>query len=92
MMSTPKALRRANWNYSGRVDIVMREIVVTFDVVEVHRIGNAVDLIKIAQIPVQVRVIDDPSDVAFEMAVVDRIEPDERHEEPPVRFERQIAK
>jgi hypothetical protein len=92
MMSTPKALRRANRNYSGRVDIVMREIVVTFDVIEVHRIGNAVDLIKITKIPVQVRVIDDPSDVTFEMAVVDCIEPDERHEEPPVRFERKIPK
>ena len=91
-MSTPKVLRRANRNYSGRVNIVMREVVVTFDVIEVHRIRNAVNLIKIAEITVQVRVISDPSDVAFEVAVVDRVEPDQRHEEPPVRFERQIPK
>ena len=91
-MSTPKVLRRANRNYSGRVDIVMREVVMTFDVIEVHRIRNAVNLIEIAEIPVQVRVISDPSDIAFEVAVVDCVEPDQRHEEPPVRFERQIPK
>ena len=92
MMSTPKVLRRANWNYSRRVDIVVREVVVTFDVIEVHRIRNAINLIEIAEIPVQVRVISDPSDVAFEMAMVDRVEPDQRHEKPPVRFERHIPK
>ena len=91
-MSTPKVLRRANRNYSGRVDIVMREVVVSFDVIEVHRVRNAVNLIEITEIPVQVRVISDPSDVAFEVAVVDRVEPDQRHEEPPVRLERQIPK
>jgi len=91
-MNTPKVLRRANRNYSGRVDIVMREVVVSFDVIEVHRVRNAVNLIEITEIPVQVRVISDPSDVAFEVAVVDRVEPDQRHEEPPVRLERQIPK
>ena len=92
LMSTPKVLRRANRNYSGRVDIVMGEVVVPFDVIEVHRVRNAVNLIEITEIPVQVRVISDPSDVAFEVAVVDRVEPDQRHEEPPVRLERQIPK
>ena len=91
-MSTPKVLCWANRNYSGRVDIVMREVVVSFNVIEVHRIRNAVNLVEIAEIPVQVRVISDPSDVAFEMAMVDRVEPDQRHKEPPVRFERQIPK
>jgi hypothetical protein len=91
-MSIPEVLRRTNRNYSGRIDIVVREVVVTFDVIEVHRIRNAANLIEIPQIPVQVRVISDPADIAFEMAMVDRVEANQRHEEPPVRFKRQIAK
>src|SRR6476469_2593022 len=57
-----------------------------FDVIEVHSPGNAVDLVKIFQITVEMAVVDDPSKVAFEMSVIHGIEPDEGDEETPVRL------
>ena len=35
----------------------------------------------------QIRIIDDAAKVAFEMAVIDNVEPDERAEESPIRFD-----
>ena len=63
-------------------------VIVALDVIEVDRLGDAVDLIEVAQVAVQVRVVDDPAQVAFEMPVVDRIEANQRHEEAPIGLER----
>ena len=66
---------RPDWNNAGRVNIVMSNVVMTFDVIEVHRLGDARLLVEIAQIAIEVRVIDDASDVTFEVSVIDRIKP-----------------
>ena len=58
------------------------------DVIEIHGTGDSINLIKIAKVTVQARVINDPADVAFKMAIVNRVEPNQRDEKPPVRFER----
>ena len=54
-MRRPEILCRTNRNNPGRIDIVVSEIIMTFDVIEIHRVGNTFDLIKIAQIPGQIR-------------------------------------
>lgn len=87
-MRRPETLRRTDRDNPGRIDIVVSEIIMAFDVVKIHRIGNAIGLIEIAQIPGQVRVVNDPSDVTFEMTVINRVEPDQRNEQSPVCFER----
>ena len=69
---------------AGRVDVIMRHIVVALDMVEIDGLGNAVGLVKIFEIAEQVRIVDDPTDVAFEVAVIDRIEPDQGDEQLPV--------
>ena len=49
---------------TGRIDAVVCDVVVPLDVVKIHRFGNAVGLIKIFEIPEEIRIIDDSSDVA----------------------------
>ena len=53
----------------------MSNVVMTFDVIEVHRLGDARLLVEIAQIAIEVRVIDDASDVTFEVSVIYPIKP-----------------
>lgn len=72
----------------GRVDIVVRNVIVALDVIEIDRFGDAVDLIQIAQITVQIRIIHDAAKIAFKVPVVDRIEANERYEKAPIGFER----
>jgi hypothetical protein len=47
-MRRQEILRWADRNNPGGIDIVVSEIVMTFNVIEVHRIGNAIDLVEIA--------------------------------------------
>jgi len=87
-MRRPETLRRTDRDNPGRIDIVVSKIIMTFDMVKIYRVGNAIDLIEIAQIPGQVRVVHDPSDVTFKMTMVNRVEPDQRDEQSPVCLER----
>ena len=75
-MRRQKILYRSDRNNPGRINIIVSKVVVTFDVIEIHGLGDSINLVKITKITVQVRVISDPADVAFEMAMVNRIEPD----------------
>ena len=58
------------------------------DVIEVHGIGYPINLVKVTEVTGQARIVNDPADVAFKMTMVHRVEPDQRDEKPPVRFER----
>ena len=71
---------------TGRIDIVVRDVVMPLDMVEIHGLGNTVGLVEISEIPEEIRIIDDSSNIAFEMSVVDRIEPDQRDKKAPVGF------
>jgi hypothetical protein len=59
---------------------------VPLDVIHVDGVGNAGRLIKLAQIIRQVRVVDDAAQIAFEVAVIDRVKTDQRREQPPIGF------
>ena len=76
----------ADRNNTSGVDIIVRDVVVAFDVVYIDGLGNAVGLVKIFQIPEQVRVVDDSSEIAFEMSVVHGVEPNQCNKKPPVGF------
>lgn len=71
---------------TGRIDIVVRDVVVPLNMVEIHGIGDTVGLVEILEIPEEIWVIDDSSDVALKMSVVDRIELNQRDKEAPVGF------
>ena len=55
-----------------RIQIRMAAVVVALDEVDVHRLGDPVRLVEIAQEAPEVRVVDDPSQVALEVPVSTR--------------------
>src|SRR5438874_387058 len=79
---------RAERNDARRVDVIVRKVIVTFDVIKVHRLGNARQLVEIEQKTVEVRVINDAAEIAFEVDIIDRVEPDQRAKESPVCLHR----
>ena len=72
---------------TGRIDIVVGDVVVPLDMVEVHGVGDAVGLIEVFEVAEEVGVVDDPPDVAFEMTVVDGVEAYEGDEQAPIGFD-----
>ena len=89
-MVTPMRLRKvlvgADWDDTSRIDVVVRYVVMPLDMVDIHGISDAVGLVEVFEIPEEIRVIDDPADIALKMAIVDRIEPNQCDKKPPVGF------
>ena len=83
-MRTSEIKLRTERNDARRVDVIVCDVIVTFDVVEVYRLGNARQLVEIKQKTVEVRVINDSAEIAFEVDVIDRVEPDQCTKEPPI--------
>ena len=73
---------------TGWIDVVVGDVVVPLDVVEVDGIGDAVGLIEVFEVTEEVGVVDDPSKVAFEMAMVDGVEAYEGNEQAPIGFDK----
>ena len=77
-------------NASG-INFLVRHVVVPLDVIDANGFGDSGLLIKIEQVTLQVRVIDDPAKIAFEMSVIYDVEPNQRAEETPIGFDDAIA-
>ena len=65
----------------------VRHVVMALDMIEVDGLGDARLLIQVHQVTLEVGVIDDATDVAFKVTVIDDVEPDERAEKAPVSFD-----
>ena len=76
----------AGWIYLGMTLVVM-----PFNMVHVHGLGDARLLIKVPQVTIQVGVIDDSAQVAFEMDVINRIKAHQGAKEPPIGFHNAAA-
>jgi hypothetical protein len=61
-------------------------MVVALDVAEIHGCRNALDPEQGTHIVGKAGIVGNPSDVAFEMADIDWIKPNQRREQPPVCF------
>jgi hypothetical protein len=61
-------------------------VVMPLDVIEVHGVRDRWPLIELAREFHEVRIVGDSADIALEVQVVDRVEPDQRRKQPPVRF------
>src|SRR5580765_5217437 len=72
---------------SSRIDVVVSDVVVPLDVVEVHGVGDAVGLIEVFEVAEEVGIVDDPPEVALEMAMVDGVEAYEGDEQAPIGFD-----
>ena len=62
------------------------------DVIEVDRLGNIALLIQVHQIALQIPVIDNATQIALKMAVINDIEADKRAEQSPIGFYDAIVK
>ncbi len=78
--------QRSDRHDAGRIHVAMAAVIMPFDVIEVDGLGNARHLIEIAKIILEIGIVDDAPQIAFEVAVVDRIKSNERGEQAPVRF------
>lgn len=90
-MGSGKVLIGADRNDAGRIDVVVRDVVVPLDMIEIHGLGDAGCLVQVFEIPEKVGVINNPSDIALEMSVIHRIKANQRDEEPPVGFHKLLA-
>ena len=86
-MGGGKILVGTEGNDTGWIDVVMGDVVMPLDMVEVHGVGDAVALIEVFEVAEEVGVVDDPSEVAFEMTVVDSVEAYEGDEQAPIGFD-----
>jgi hypothetical protein len=91
VMGGTKILIGSEGNETSRIDVLMSHIIMPFDVIHIHRVGHAVKLIEIFEIAEQMGIIDNSSDVALEMSMIHGVEPDERHEQPPICLHRVLA-
>mgnify|MGYP001479499475 CR=1 FL=1 len=86
-----QVLLRTKRNDAGRVDVVVGDIVVPLDVVKLYRLGDPRLLVEIPQIRCQVRVVDEASQVALEVTVINGVKADQGHEQPPIRLRYHLA-
>src|SRR5882724_6099095 len=77
-------------NDAVRVNLRVRHVVMTLDMIEIDGIGDARLLIQIHQITLQIWVIDNSAQIALEMAVINRVEPNKSAKKPPVRLDNTV--
>ena len=59
--------------------------------IEINRLGDTGLLVQVHQVTLEVWVIDDAADIAFEVTVIDDVEPNECAKEPPIGFDNPIV-
>ena len=68
----------------------LRHVIVTLDVIEVDGLGDTWLLVQIHQVSLKIRAINNASDVALEVAVIDDVKPNQCAEKSPIRFDNGI--
>ena len=86
-----QSMRRSDRHDPRRIDRLVAHVIVPGDMVEIHRLRHAGHLVELARIAPEVRIVDQPPAVALEVAVIDRVEAEERGREPPVRLGQPVA-
>jgi hypothetical protein len=72
-----------NRDDTGGVQLLVAAVVVALDVVHVDGLGDAGDLIEVAEIAPEIGAVDDAPPVALEVPDIDRVEAHQRGEQPP---------
>ena len=75
----------------GRVDEAQALVIMALDVVEADRLLDPRLRAKLVAIAPQICIVGDAADVALEVADINRIETDQRGEQPDIRFRQGIA-
>ena len=82
-VSSVRALQIQLWSDgddAGRVDVVMGDVVVPLDMVEIDGLRNALYLVEVSEVAIELRIVDDATEVTFEVPVVHGIEPEQGDE------------
>ena len=79
-MRLKEVKERSGWHDTVGIDGGMTAVVVLLDMLHVHRCGDARPLIQLAGKGPQGRVIHQAPEIALEVAVVNRVEADQRSE------------
>jgi hypothetical protein len=82
---------RVGRNNPGRINRAVALVIVSADMLEIHRRGDAGPLIDVAGIGRQVGIIGDAADVALEVPDINRVEVDQRGEQPDVGLGQVVA-
>jgi hypothetical protein len=90
-MGPLEILQRTDRYDPRRIDLRVRHVIVTLDVIDVDRLLDSRILVEVAEIAVEIGIVGDAAQIAFEMPDVDRIEADQRYKEPPIRLDRMRA-
>ena len=75
-MHRAKFLFWSNWHDTGWIDVRMTRIIMIFNVLHVHCIGDTWHLVKLPHISGERRIISNAADVTFEVADIDSVEAD----------------
>ena len=76
---------------AGRIDAPVALVIVMLDMEEVDRLGDARQVVKLAQIAAQRRVVPDLPKIALEVPEINRVEADQGGEQAPVGFRQPLA-
>jgi hypothetical protein len=71
-------------NDLGGVDSHVCHIVVTLDVIEIHKLRDPRLLVEVPQVTVQVLVVHDPFEIALKMPVIHGVKSNQRVEQTPI--------
>src|SRR5260221_2060375 len=82
---------RPDGDNARRVERRVALIIVPLDMREIDGRSDARVLVELAGIISEVRVVDEPPHIAFEMPYIDGIKAHERCEQPPIRFSQALA-
>ena len=91
-MGRAKILLRPDWHNASRIDVQVACIIMIFDMIHVHRVGDSRYLVKFTHEARERGVIGNTPDVAFEMAKIYGIETNQCCEQTPIRLSQGIAK
>ena len=69
-----------------RIYLTLTSVIMPFNVVDADGFGYSGHLIEVTRVVPKIRVVRDAPQIAFEMAVINCVEPHPRREQPPVRF------
>jgi hypothetical protein len=75
-MSSEEVLIRAKWDNGSGINVIMRDVIMAFDVIEIDRVGNTFLLIQVLEISKKIRIIHDTSNVAFKVSMIHGIKSD----------------
>ena len=75
-MSSQEILIRAKWDNAGGINVIMRDVIMAFDVIKIDSVGDSLLLIQIFEVPKEMGIIHDTSNVAFKVSMIHGIKSD----------------